>query len=70
MKNPNAVIGVVLYGMPYTDITVKGRRYGGGMPGWGMPLSNADIAAVVTYIRSAWGNRASAVTEAQVARLR
>jgi mono/diheme cytochrome c family protein len=36
------------------------------MPAWKGQLSNAQIAAVVTYIRDAWGNKASAVTEAQV----
>ena len=37
------------------------------MPAWQGTLSNADIAAVITYIRSSWGNKAAAVTEAQVA---
>ena len=36
------------------------------MPGYAMKLSDADIAAVLTYIRSTWGNNASNVTEAQV----
>jgi mono/diheme cytochrome c family protein len=39
------------------------------MPAWKGQLSNAEIAAVITYIRSSWGNKASAVTEAQVAAL-
>lgn len=47
-------------------ITVKGVGYNGQMPSWGQTLSNADIAAVITYIRSSWGNSASAVTPAQV----
>lgn len=68
-KDPSATIVAVLNGM-LVDITVRGRRYSGGMPGWSGWLSNADVAAVVTYIRTAWGNHASAVTEAQVARLR
>lgn len=33
-------------------------------------LSDAQIAKVLTYIRTAWGNKASAVTEAQVARVK
>jgi cbb3-type cytochrome c oxidase subunit III len=37
------------------------------MPTWKGQLSNADIAAVATYVRSAWGNKASAVTEQEVA---
>lgn len=45
--------------------TVKNGK--GAMPAWKSSLSNADIAAVATYIRSAWGNKGGAVTEAQVA---
>jgi len=38
----------------------------GGMPAFGPQLSDAEIAAVLSYIRSAWGNHAAAVTPAQV----
>lgn len=44
--------------------TVKNGK--GMMPAWKSQLSNAEIAAVVTYIRSAWGNKAGPVTEAEV----
>ncbi len=37
------------------------------MPTWKGQLTNADIATVATYVRSAWGNSASPVTEQQVA---
>ena len=46
---------------------VNGRTYGGAMPAWKGQLSNAEIAAVLSYIRSAWGNKASIVTVDQVA---
>jgi mono/diheme cytochrome c family protein len=68
-KDPSAAIAAVLNGM-LVDISVKGRRYVGGMPGWRTWLSDADVAAVVTYIRTAWGNHASAVTAAHVAQIR
>ncbi|MDQ2909151.1 MAG: cytochrome b N-terminal domain-containing protein [Candidatus Eremiobacteraeota bacterium] len=45
---------------------VEGKMYAAQMPAWKGTLSNADIAAVITYIRNSWGNKASAVTEAQV----
>jgi mono/diheme cytochrome c family protein len=48
-------------------LDVKGHSYNGMMPAWGQQLSNADIAAVVTFIRSQWGNTGAAVTEADVA---
>lgn len=46
-----------------------GQVWSGSMPDWRGTLSNAQIAAVVTYIRSSWGNRASPVRPAQVAAL-
>lgn len=42
----------------------------GMMPAWKSQLSNGEIAAVATYIRSAWGNKAGAVTEAQVEKVK
>ena len=41
-----------------------------GMPPFAQSLSDAQIAAVVTYIRAAWGNRAAPVTERDVNQLR
>jgi alcohol dehydrogenase (quinone), cytochrome c subunit len=68
-SDPSSVIAIILDGMN-ADVTVRGHTYGGGMPAWGNWLSNADVAAIATYIRTAWGNDASPVTEAQVARVR
>ncbi|MBV8163415.1 MAG: cytochrome b N-terminal domain-containing protein [Candidatus Eremiobacteraeota bacterium] len=65
--DPNKVIGAVMHGMK-GPIVVNGVSFSGAipMPSWSSKLSPAEVAAVVTYIRSAWGNHASAVTEAQV----
>lgn len=41
-----------------------------GMPPFGQSLSEADIAALATYVRSAWGNSAAPVTALAVQRLR
>lgn len=42
-------------------------EYGGtNMPAWRGQLSDADVAAVATYIRSSWGNKASPVTDGDV----
>jgi mono/diheme cytochrome c family protein len=60
------VIHIVKYGLSGA-VTVGGKTFNGMMPAWGTQLSNADIAAAITYVRSAWGNKAPAVTEAQVA---
>lgn len=48
-------------------IQVKAHYYSGTMPAWRGQLSNAEIAAVITYVRASWGNHAAAVSEDQVA---
>jgi mono/diheme cytochrome c family protein len=58
--NPNNVIAVILYG----------REGAGTMPGWNMTLNDREVAAVATYIRQAWSNRAAPVTPAMVAKIR
>lgn len=64
--DPAKVISIVKNGLS-GKITVNGQTYNGQMPAWKATLNNNDIAAVVTYIRSAWGNKGSAVTPAQAA---
>ena len=39
------------------EMVVKGNAYKGAMPAWGT-LSDDELAAVLTYIRSDWGNAA------------
>nr|WP_315229377.1 cytochrome c [uncultured Albidiferax sp.] len=39
-----------------------------GMPPFVLVLSDADIAAVLTHIRTSWGNQAAGVTELEVAK--
>jgi mono/diheme cytochrome c family protein len=41
-----------------------------GMPPYATFLSDADVAAVLSHIRGAWGNRAAAVSELTVSRQR
>jgi cbb3-type cytochrome c oxidase subunit III len=65
-SDPKGMIAVIVNGRS-GSLTVNGKTYNGKMPTWSGQLSNADIAAVATYIRSAWGNKASGVTEQQVA---
>jgi len=65
--DPSKVVHILLNGLNGA-IKVNGTTYNNAMPPWKGTLSNADIAAVITYIRSSWGNKASAVTEAQVAK--
>jgi ubiquinol-cytochrome c reductase cytochrome b subunit len=64
--DPKHVMHTVLYGLTGA-ISVKGATYNGQMPPWKGVLSNADIADVISYVRSSWGNSASKVTESEVA---
>lgn len=41
-----------------------------GMPPFATVLSNGDTAAVLTYVRGAWGNQGGAVSQIEVNRLR
>jgi mono/diheme cytochrome c family protein len=59
------VIHIVKNGLT-GKISVNGATYNGQMPAWKGTLNDNDIAAVITYIRGSWGNKAGAVTPAQV----
>jgi mono/diheme cytochrome c family protein len=48
-------------------VLLKGR---GGMPDFSENISDADMAAILTYVRASWGNQADALTEAEVLKLR
>ena len=63
------LIRVVLHGLT-GEIEVQGETFNGAMPPWGPTLKDDDIAAVLTYVRSAWGNKAAPVTAAKVASIR
>ncbi len=65
---PEIPIRIVILGLQ-GPLTVKGQRYNNTMPAWGS-FSDADIAATLTYVRSQWGNAASAVTAEEVAAVR
>lgn len=63
--DPKTVIHIVKYGLS-GKIQVAGKTYNGMMPAWSPQLSNGDIASVITYVRSSWGNKAGAVTVSAV----
>lgn len=54
-KDPVFPVLVVLDGIT-GPIAVDGRTYNGNMPAFGH-LSDAEIAAVVNFVRGAWGNK-------------
>jgi mono/diheme cytochrome c family protein len=63
----NLVQVVVNGGFP---ATTAGNPRPFGMPPFGQSLDNAEVAAVITYVRNAWGNQASPVSELDVFRAR
>ncbi len=62
-------IRIVLHGLE-GPITVRGSTYNNKMPQFHEKLSDDEIAAVLTYVRSSWGNSASAVKPEDVQTLR
>jgi mono/diheme cytochrome c family protein len=63
--NPVAVIAIVKNGLE-GRVTVNNAAYSGIMPSWKGQISDDQIAAVISYIRSSWTNRAGGVSVAQV----
>lgn len=66
---PNRMIRIVLNGLQ-GPITVKGGEYNNAMVPWRDTLSDADIAAVLTYVRNEWGNKGDPVKPEQVKQIR
>ncbi len=68
LKDPTNLVQLVLYG-GYGPAT-EGHPRPFGMPPAVLELDDRDIAAVLTHLRSRWGNQASEVTPLQVNRIR
>lgn len=63
------VVRILLNGMQ-GPVTVRGGSFNGAMPAWKDQLTDAEIAAVATHIRSMGGNQGGPVEESLVASLR
>lgn len=48
-------VKVVLYGIA-GEIEIGGKKYNGKMPGFGDQLKDDEVAALMNYILSRWGN--------------
>jgi mono/diheme cytochrome c family protein len=71
--SPDRVIRIVLHGLK-GPVSVKGKQYSasampafGKVAGSGYNWNDDRLAAVLTYIRQEWGNKASPITAEQVA---
>jgi ubiquinol-cytochrome c reductase cytochrome b subunit len=60
------VIGILKNGLS-GKIEVQGSPYNSMMPPWKGTLTNQQIADVLTYIRTTWGNKGDPVTAAEIA---
>lgn len=63
------LIRIILHGLT-GEITVGDETYSGAMPPWKSFLDDEQMAALLTYVRSSWGNDASEVTSDEVASVR
>jgi mono/diheme cytochrome c family protein len=63
------VVRILLHGVT-GPIEVAGETFNSMMPPWGATLKDADIAAVLTYVRSQWGNKGAPISAAKVASIR
>ncbi|WP_269499730.1 c-type cytochrome [Castellaniella sp. S9] len=63
--DPAVLAQIVLHGVT-GPITVSGATYNGAMPAFGKQFDDAQIAAVLSFIRSEWGNASPEVDEASV----
>lgn len=68
MESPVNPIRMVLNGGIPPGTPGNPRPY--GMPPFAQSLSNDEVAAVVTYIRTSWGNHGTAISPRQVDELR
>ena len=66
--SPERLTRIVLHGLS-GPVTVKGTTYNGQMPPW-QQLSDAELSALLTYVRSSWGNAAPEIKPEDVAAVR
>ncbi len=67
--NVDRLAAIMLYGL-VGPIKVLGTTYSSAMAGLGGTMSDEELAAVATYIRTSWSNSAGAVDAATIAQSR
>ena len=67
--NEERVIKIVLAGLA-GEIEVKGQKYVGNMSNIGAGLKDAQVANIISYVRSAWGNQGGPIMDTKVAEVR
>lgn len=62
---PRVLANILLHGVT-GELTVKGATYQGAMPAFAQ-LGDAELAAVASYVRSSWSNKAEPLDAALIA---
>jgi mono/diheme cytochrome c family protein len=65
----DVLIKIVLKGLQ-GPIESQGRRYNGVMPGHEAAFTDRQIADVLSYVRTSWGNTAGEISEVAVRNIR
>jgi mono/diheme cytochrome c family protein len=68
-KGINRLIHIPLEGVA-GPIKVEGKDWNLNMAAMGAALSDSDLAAVLTYMRNSWGNKAGEITADDVKKIR
>ncbi len=63
--DPRILANIVLHGVT-GDISVAGQVYKGAMPSFAQ-LGDAELAAVLSHVRSAWSNKSAAIKSGLIA---
>jgi mono/diheme cytochrome c family protein len=59
-------LGMILLKGLQGPVTVEGHLFNGAMPAWGTSLTDKKIAAILTYVRSSFGNHGGPITPDQI----
>jgi len=68
-RGDNHLVRIVLHGAQ-GPMTVRDHQYNSTMAPWGEVFTDAQIAAILTYVRSQWGNHALPISTDFVAKIR
>ncbi|MFZ0008408.1 MAG: cytochrome c [Steroidobacteraceae bacterium] len=67
-RDPTSLLHVLIHGAQ--SVATEREPTGPAMPAFGRQLTDAEIAAVATYVRNSWGHAAPAVSAGDVRKLR
>ena len=60
-------LGMILLKGLQGPVTVEGHQFNGAMPAWEKTLTDKKISAILTYVRSNFGNHGGPITPEQIA---